>query len=141
MKECNYSGNWIFLCNPKYYLIDKAFSENEEIYWHQIRKVNNISVGSIVYIYVSGKERLIKYKCEVIEKDVVTPKKDDSIYSLRQDKLDEVNKQEKYLLLKLLSKVDNKKLNLEFLKENGVTCFMGPISLTTELNEKINEEI
>ena len=134
----NRSGNWIFLCNPKYYMIDKAFNENTDIYWHQIKTVNNISVGSIVYIYVSGEIKQIKYKCVVVDKDIIEPENYDSSYSLEKLKLDSFDKQHKYLLLKLVSKIDNDELNLSFLKANGITCFMGPISLSNELDNKIN---
>lgn len=140
MKNKNASGNWIFLCNPDNYLINEAFNEIDEIYWHQSKQVNGILVGATVYIYVSGNEKLIKYKCEVIEKDVVSPEENDTEYYLNKSKIDELGKQKRYLLLKLVSKTNNKNLNVEFLRQNGVTCFMGPISLTRELDAKIQTE-
>ena len=135
------SGNWIFLCNPNYYLIDKAFRENETLYWHQIKRLNRIQIGATVYVYLSGKEGIIRYKTTVVDKDIETPLKDDSCYSLKQEKLDDINKQKRYLLLKLEQVIKNEELNLNFLKQNGVTCFMGPISLSVELNSKINKKL
>lgn len=57
-------SEWVIPANPKYFNLEKAFSQNVIIPWH---KRANIIVGDIVYIYVTKPCAAIMYKCEVLE--------------------------------------------------------------------------
>ncbi|MBQ8063342.1 MAG: MmcQ/YjbR family DNA-binding protein [Clostridia bacterium] len=53
---------WFVPANPKYYDVEAAFSEQEEIFWHQGGK---FEVGDIAYMYVGAPRSSIMYKCVV----------------------------------------------------------------------------
>jgi|GEM_PF-6882833 len=73
---------WISPCNPKVYNVRKAFTNLEEVNWHQGRIVN-IKVGDVVFIYESHTTKGIILKTEVIETDVRDNYIDDEAYYLR----------------------------------------------------------
>lgn len=53
---------WFVPANPKYYDVEAAFAERDEIFWHQGGK---FEVGDIVYMYVGAPRSAIMYKCVV----------------------------------------------------------------------------
>ena len=61
-------NKWIIPCNIKKYNVDGAFSKLDELEWSQGR--NKVEVGDLVFIYVGMPVQCIKYKCEIIEKDI-----------------------------------------------------------------------
>lgn len=58
---------WIVPANPKYYDLQKAFSENEEIIWKQS---SNIAVGDVVCLYVAAPVSAVLYRCEATEVNI-----------------------------------------------------------------------
>ena len=58
---------WIVPANPKYYDIERAFDEREEIEWKQGA---GIKKGDTVYMYVAAPVSAILYKCLVTETDI-----------------------------------------------------------------------
>lgn len=58
---------WIVPVNPKYYDLQKAFSENEEIIWKQS---SNISVGDVIFLYVTAPVSAVLYRCEATEVNI-----------------------------------------------------------------------
>lgn len=63
----NAPERWIVPVNPKYYDIEKAFAENNEIIWKQS---NNIMAGDIVYLYTAAPVSAIEYECVVLETNI-----------------------------------------------------------------------
>jgi predicted DNA-binding protein (MmcQ/YjbR family) len=66
VKECG-PKDWLIPANPKFYDVEKAFSENEEIDWKQ---GNGIKPGDTVFMYVAAPVSAILYKCRVLETDI-----------------------------------------------------------------------
>lgn len=58
---------WIVPANPKYYDIEAAFAEAEEIEWKQGK---GIRTGDTVYMYVAAPVSAILYQCQVTGTDI-----------------------------------------------------------------------
>ena len=58
---------WIIPANPKYYDVEAAFSEKNEIDWKQGR---GIKTGDTVFLYVAAPVSAILYKCRVTKTDI-----------------------------------------------------------------------
>lgn len=58
---------WIIPSNPRYYDVQAAFRESEEINWKQGK---GIKAGDTVYMYVAAPVSAILYKCLVTETDM-----------------------------------------------------------------------
>ena len=61
------SGDRIIPANPKYYDIEHAFDDENEIDWKQGA---GIKVGDTVFMYVASPVSAILYKCKVTETDI-----------------------------------------------------------------------
>lgn len=58
---------WIIPANPKYYDVQAAFDESDEINWKQGK---GIKAGDTVFLYVAAPVSAILYKCLVTETDI-----------------------------------------------------------------------
>lgn len=58
---------WILPANPKYYDIEHAFDDAEEIEWKQGR---GVKAGDTVFVYVAAPVSAILYQCRVTETDI-----------------------------------------------------------------------
>lgn len=58
---------WIIPANPKFYDIEHAFDEKDEIEWKQ---GSGIKVGDTVFMYAAAPVSAILYKCKVTETDI-----------------------------------------------------------------------
>ena len=58
---------WIIPANPKYYDIEHAFDDADEIDWKQGA---GIKKGDTVFLYVAAPVSAILYKCRVLETDI-----------------------------------------------------------------------
>ena len=67
---------WIIPANPKYYDIEQAFENADEIEWKQGA---GIKKGDTVYIYVAAPVSAILYKCRVTETDIPFPYDDGNV--------------------------------------------------------------
>ncbi len=113
-------------CNPKYYDLEKAFIRDKGITgWKQSR---NVEIGDICYMYIAKPLGAVKYKCEVVEKDIPYEYRGEN---LRIDKL---------MKIKLIKRIDEG-LPFSFLKSLGVTLIRGPVTLSEEQAKKIEEAI
>lgn len=109
---------WIVPVNPKYYDINKAFSQNDSILWKQS---NHISVGDIVYLYIAAPVSSILYKCEAIEVDIPYNYDDGKVHMSQ------------VMRLKLIEKYEPTLLTLEKLKEHGIFAVRGPRHMPNSL--------
>lgn len=58
---------WLVPANPRYYDVDRAFAEAEEILWKQ---GSGIKTGDTVFLYVAAPVSAIRYRCLVTETDI-----------------------------------------------------------------------
>ncbi len=82
---------WIVPANPKYYDLQKAFSEKEEIIWKQS---NNVAVGDVVCLYVTAPVSAVLYRCEATEVNIPYHYDDGNVHMnhvMRLKKLDQYN--------------------------------------------------
>ena len=111
--------------NPSFYDLEKAFVKDKGItIWKQSRKVN---IGDICYMYIASPIKAIKYKCEVVETDIPYE------YKSKEVSMTKVMK------IKLLKKIDNNNINIEFLRSLGIPLLRGPVTISKEAASKIEE--
>ena len=67
---------WIIPANPKYYDIEHAFDQENEINWKQ---GPGIRAGDTVYMYVGSLVSAILYKCKVMETDIPYSYQDENL--------------------------------------------------------------
>lgn len=107
------TNSWVIPANLKYYDIIKEFEHTDTIVWHQDMKV---SVGDLVYIYLTIPYQAIMYKCEVVEVDIPF-------------------KGLKNMKLKLVKTYDQKEFTLEKLKLFGLTNIRGARRVPAKLSK------
>ncbi|MCH5155592.1 MAG: MmcQ/YjbR family DNA-binding protein [Clostridiales bacterium] len=124
-KKTGAAASWLVPANPKYYDIEKAFSESDEILWKQS---NSVTVGDTVYLYVAAPLSCVKYKCEAVEVDIPYEYSDDNL------------SMHKVMKLKRLYTYDNSDFDKDALKQHGVSLLRGPrrvpFGLRIDLEEK-----
>ena len=91
-------NSWVIPANPKYFDIISLFKQTDLVTWHQDV---NVSVGDLVYIYLTVPYQAIMYQCEVVEADIPS-----------QDSKD--------MKLKLIKEYNQKEFPLEKLKQFGL---------------------
>lgn len=118
-------GEWILPANPKYYDVIHAFDNTDIINWKQS---NNIKVGDIIYLYVADPYSCIMFKCKVLEANIPTSIKHDSL---------NINK---LIKVKLLKRYNKGELSFKLLNEYGVKAIRGPRSVPLKLSKYLNKE-
>lgn len=99
---------WIFVNNTSLFDLKKAFEENRVIAWPQEK---NVSVGDIIYFYISSPHFAIFYKCEVQEIDISQSEVDIHRYVLNAQFY---KRNQKFLKIKLLNQYKNGiKINMD----------------------------
>lgn len=110
---------WLRSANYKLYNHEKAFEENKFIDWSQGH--NKYEIGDIVFIYATKPFQKIMYKTRIEKMNLRFEETiDDKKYFTKYGKNKEVNKDKLYLRLKLIQKFNDDRLNLNFLKKNGL---------------------
>lgn len=104
---------WIVPVNPKYYDIEMAFAESDEIIWKQS---NNIMAGDNVYLYIAAPVSGIEYECTVLETDIP--------YHFDNGKVH----MERVMRIKLKRRIAPA-ISLNQLKEHGIFAVRGPIRM------------
>ena len=120
-KRLQCKKDWIVPANPKYYNLEKAFSEHDIILWKQS---NHISVGDTVYLYITAPVSAICYKCEAVEVDIPYDYDDGNVHMNR------------VMRLKLLESFEPTQITFDRLKEHGIFAIRGPRKMPDSL---INE--
>lgn len=114
---------WIIPSNPRYYDIEHAFDEAEEIEWKQGRGIN---VGDIVYLYVGAPVSAVRYCCRVTKTDIP--------YDFDNGKL----KITSLMLIKLLRRYDPEEFPFERLRdEYGIYAIRGPRGIPNSLSSAL----
>ena len=114
---------WIVPANPKYYDVQKAFDEAEEINWKQGK---GIKTGDMVYLYVAAPVSAILYKCRVTKTDI--PFRFDN----GEVRMSSVMK------IKLLKRYEPDRFTFDVLgKEYGIFAVRGPRGIPESLREAL----
>ena len=115
--------DWIIPANPKYYDIEHAFDNADEIDWKQGR---GIRVGDTVYMYVAAPVSAILYKCKVLETDIPYEYQDRNLV------LKELMK------IRLLKRYDPEEFTFDVLKEDyGIYAVRGPRGVPYSLSQEL----
>ena len=126
--------HWIFISSPKRLRMDDWLRSNEYVEYVQRNKVE---VNDIVYLYTTAPVQRIEYKMVVDRINVSYDEMiDDSAYSLNPSPI--VNKEDLYVRLKLIKKVETPLLHLNFLREYGLRSSMqSALTISGDLLEYI----
>ncbi|WP_228063612.1 HNH endonuclease [Staphylococcus epidermidis] len=128
---------WVIPCNVKFYNVVVAFDKLDVIDWKQNPNLKKAKKGDVLYIYISAPIKSIKYQCLI--KEVNKPKStiDDSQFVIKGDNYINYGN---YMELKLLNKLDDDQLDLEFLQDNGLKGnVQGPMTLKEPLKSYIQK--
>lgn len=119
------SKEWIIPANPKYYDIEQAFENADEINWKQ---GTGIKKGDTVFMYVAAPVSAILYKCTVTEADIPFRYDDGKVQmkALMKIKLQKRYKPERFTFEKLR-------------KEYGIFAVRGPRGIPCSLSEALKK--
>ena len=118
---------WIIPANPKYYDIQGAFAQADEINWKQGA---GIKKGDTVYMYVAVPVSAVLYKCEVTETDIPFHLEEGAVHITHLMKI------------RLLKTYPPDQFTFDILgKEYGIFAVRGPRGIPAKLSEALNEQI
>lgn len=126
-------AEWIISGNPKKYDVIGAFRDLGIIGWGQSA---NMEVGDIVYIYVSGDVRQIKFRCRVNAVNQEDVAIDDSDYGLSDENDDWVGR---YMELEMLEEFSGDQYSREALIKYGFISPRGPMHLGGSLKKRLEK--
>lgn len=134
-KEENYMNNpteWIIPGNPTKYDVERAFHELGKIDWNQS---TNISVGDIVYIYVSKTRFAIEFKCRANKVDLKKMEIDDQEFNISGEYDGSYGR---YMELELIEELKGKVYSRDELKKHGFLSPQSPIRIPAQVKEYLN---
>ncbi|WP_079478856.1 EVE domain-containing protein [Halobacillus salinus] len=108
---------WLMPANPKNYDIEAAFRQYDTIEWKQSY---TYEVGDIIYIYVSGTVRQVRYKVEVVETSVKREPSKNGKQFWKDIESQKGFQEVKRMKIRLLEEVDTPELSLNELREQGL---------------------
>lgn len=123
MNNKEMTNTWIYKVDPTIYNIFGAYKKRKVLSWNPY----NIKwqKGDIVYMYLGKPLQLIKYKCQVVEVFDYAENKnkfvDDNVFVASV----KLNKEKKYVNLKLLSYIESNDLTLKALERLGYKASYG----------------
>ena len=124
-KSKNVKSEWIIPANPKFFDVEKAFRQNDEIIWKQS---SNIKTGDIIYLYVASPVSAIKYRCKATEVNIPYNYKDENL------------KISKIMKIKLLKEYDKNFLTFKSLNNYGINAIRGPRNIPQNLSDFLNKK-
>jgi len=113
---------WLVPANPKYYDVEQAFREQDEIIWKQGR---GIEVGNTVFLYVGAPVSSILFRCKVTATNIPYDYSDDCV-KIRQ-----------VMHIKRLQTYPHGKFSLTRMRSLGVSTVRGPRSLSYGLRHAL----
>ena len=114
---------WIIPANPKYYDIEQAFENADEIDWKQGR---GIKKGDTVFIYVAAPVSAILYKCVVTKTDIPFRYDDGNV------------KMTSLMMIRLQKKYESDRFTFSVLNdEYGIYAVRGPRGIPHSLSEAL----
>lgn len=122
---------WIISGNPNKYNVIDAFHELGKLNWIQS---TNIKSGDIVYIYISGDIKAIKFKCHVNKADLKEAEIDDREYDLSGEYDGSYGR---YMELEMIEEYFDKGFTREELIKHGFRSPQSPVHMIEEVKTYI----
>ena len=114
---------WLIPANPKYYDIEAAFAQSEEIDWKQGA---GIKKGDTVYIYMAAPVSAILYKCLVTDTDKPYQYDDGNVHM------------KALMMIKLQKRYKPERFTFERLKRDfGIYAVRGPRGVPYSLSQEL----
>lgn len=114
---------WIIPANPKYYDVQAAFAQADEIDWKQGK---GIKTGDTVFLYVAAPVSAILYKCRVTETDIPYHFDNGEIHMSG------------VMRIRLLKRYDPRRFSFDVLgKEYGILAVRGPRGIPKRLSDAL----
>ena len=117
---------WIIPANPRYYDIEHAFDDTDEIRWKQGA---GIKTGDTVFMYVAAPVSAILYQCKVLETDIPWDYQDGKL-SVKA-----------LMIIKLQKRYPPDRFTFTILKEDyGIRAVRGPRGIPYSLSQALNSK-
>ncbi len=117
---------WIIPANPKYYDVQAAFDESEEIDWKQGKGIKS---GDTVFLYVAAPVSAILYKCRVTKTDIPFCFDNGEVHMSG------------IMKIRLMKRYDPDRFTFDVLgKEYGIFAVRGPRGIPESLSRALNRE-
>lgn len=133
--------HWIFISSTKCFRMNDWLDANDFVEYVQRNKVN---VNDIVYLYTTAPICRIEYKM-IVERINIPLNEivDDSAYNIRTKEQNAKRMMnDRFIRLRLLKKVDNPKLHLDYLRSIGLKSSMqSNLKVSGELLKYIEEQM
>ncbi len=113
-------ANWIVPGNPRYYDVDAAFAQSDEILWKQS---SDIRVGDTVYLYIGAPVSAVRYRCVATAVDLPYSFDDPNVHIRR------------VMRIRRLKTYAPDALPFAKLVELGIRAVRGPRTVTKEFSE------
>lgn len=123
---------WITSENFKDYNFVDAFHDLKKV---DYRQNANYEVGDIIYIYSSGNEQMIRFKCKVIKIDINELEIDDRKYYGEEQNYESYDK---YVELEMIDEYNNDLYSCQALEKHGFTAPQGAIKVKPEIKEYLD---
>lgn len=115
---------WLVPANPKYYDIEGAFEQYDEIIWKQS---TNVQIGDIAYMYVAAPVSAILFKCVITATDI--PYEHFGAVKIK-----------KVMKIKFLEKYRRDQFPLKVMKKHGVGTVQGCHGMPEEMERYIQKK-
>lgn len=115
---------WLVPANPKYYDIEGAFEQYDEIIWKQS---TNVQIGDIAYMYVAAPVSAILFKCVITATDI--PYEHFGAVKIK-----------KVMKIKFLEKYRRDQFPLKVMKKHGVGTVQGCHGMPEEMERYIRKK-
>lgn len=123
---------WITSGNLKYYNFVDAFHDLKKVDWRQYA---NYEVGDVVYIYSSGNEQMIRFKCKVNKTGIKELEIDDRQYNV-EGKYDEPY--DKYVELEMIDEYESSLYSRRALEKYGFRAPQRAVKVMPEIKEYLD---
>lgn len=129
IKEPDYAHtSWVISANPEFYDAINAFKELKTVDWKQAEHVS-FKPGDFVYLYVSRKVGMLKFKCVIKEIDIPYEKTiRDEKYILDKDNL---RTAKAYMRLEKIKEYNGCAYSKDYISLFGFSSPQGPVKLSS----------
>lgn len=125
-------AEWIIPGNPNKYDVVSAFRELKRIDWTQSV---NIASGDIVYIYVTGNVKELRFKCRANKVNLSIPDIDDQKYNISGECDGRAGR---YMELELIEELSGSAYSRDELIRHGFQSPMGPIRMPDSIKSYLS---
>ncbi|MBQ8975089.1 MAG: hypothetical protein IJ072_05125 [Oscillospiraceae bacterium] len=125
---------WVVVTEPGKFDLVEALSKQDEI---DCRQNVFIDEGDIIYLYVGGQVKSIKFKCQAVKMGIPEAEKGENAFGPESD-ADNRENYPCYMRLKKLAVYEDGQLPLEGLLANGLPNVTGTTRVRSKLGEYIH---